>query len=164
MQLLLFSRSSAARSNVLFHPQRRSLKRNMDIVTCAEVDEKLSILIVDDEPSVGDALKLLLESQGYEVVLATKGRDGIDCARRQRFRFVVVDLFLTDITGFQVISSIRSFQPELPIVLITAHGSPSVFAEAMKLGAVGGLAKPFPPAELFKLIECHVLRSRTDTA
>ena len=135
-----------------------------DVVTCAEVNGKLSILIVDDEPSVGDALKLLLESQGYEVVLATKGRDGIDCARRRRFHFSVVDLFLTDITGFEVITSIRTLQPELPIVLITAHGSPSVFAEAMKLGAVGGLLKPFPPAELFKLIECHIVRSNTDTA
>lgn len=124
----------------------------------------MSILIVDDEPSVGDALKLVLESQGFEVVLATNGHDGIDHARRRRFAFSVVDLFLTDITGFQVITRIRSLHPEMPIVLISAHGSPSVFAEAKKLGAVGGLAKPFSPAELLKLIDCHVDRSPTDTA
>ena len=133
-------------------------------MSCAEVNEKLSILIVDDEPSVGDALKLVLESQGYDVVLATNGHDGIDEARRRRFAFSVVDLFLTDTSGFQVITGILSLQPDIPIVLITAHGSPSVFAEAMKLGAVGALAKPFPPAEILKLIDANVNRPPTDTA
>jgi DNA-binding response OmpR family regulator len=133
-------------------------------VTCAETNEKLSILIVDDEPSVGDALKLVLESQGYEVVLATNGHDGIDYARQRRFGFSVVDLFLTDISGLQVIADIRHLQPETPVVLITAHGSPSDFAEAMKLGAVGALAKPFPPAEILRLIDIHVVRPPTDTA
>ena len=118
--------------------------------------KKLRVLIVDDEPSVGDALKLVLESNGCEVVLVTKGLDGIDRAREQQFEFSVVDLFLTDISGFQVIADLRSLQPQIPIVLITAHGSPQVFAEAMKLGAIAGLAKPFPPAELLKLIELHV--------
>lgn len=133
-------------------------------MSCAEVNEKLSILIIDDEPSVGDALKLVLESQGYDVVLATNGHDGIDQARRRRFAFSVVDLFLTDTSGFQVIKGILSLQPEIPIVLITAHGSPGVFAEAMKLGAVGALAKPFPPAEILKLIDANVNRPPTDTA
>ena len=136
----------------------------MVVVSGAEVNEKMSILIVDDEPSVGDALKLVLEAQGYEVVLATNGHDGIDEARRRRFAFSVVDLFLTDITGFQVITGIRSLQPEIPIVLITAHGTPTVFAEAMKLGAVGALAKPFSPAEILELICSHLNRPPTDTA
>ena len=119
-------------------------------------NKKLRILIVDDEPSVGDALKLVLESSGYEVVLVTKGLDGIDRAREQQFEFSVVDLFLTDISGFQVITDLRNLQPQIPIVLITAHGSPQVFAEAKKLGAIGALAKPFPPAELLRLIDTHV--------
>jgi DNA-binding response OmpR family regulator len=119
-------------------------------------DDKVSILIVDDEPSVGDALRLVLESNGYEVVLVTKGMDGIDQARNRRFAFSVVDLFLTDISGFQVIRDIRNLQPQIPILLITAHGSPQVFAEAKRLGAVGALSKPFPPAEILKVIDSHV--------
>ncbi len=119
------------------------------------MENKLRVLIVDDEPSVGDALKLVLESNGYEVVLVTKGVDGIDQVRRRRFGFSVVDLFLTDISGLQVITGILKHQPEIPIVLITAHGSEQVFAEAKKLGAVGALAKPFPPAEILKLIDTH---------
>ena len=118
--------------------------------------DKPSILIVDDEPSVGDALKLVLESNGYEVVLATKGQDGIDQARHRSFGFSVVDLFLTDISGFQVITDLRNLQPDIPILLITAHGSPQIFAEAKRLGAIGALSKPFPPAEILKLIDSHM--------
>jgi DNA-binding NtrC family response regulator len=119
-------------------------------------EDKVSILIVDDEPSVGDALKLVLESNGYEVVLVNNGLDGIDQARKRRFGFSVVDLFLADISGFQVIADIRQLQPHIPIVLITAHGGPQVFDEAKKLGACAALAKPFPPAEILKIIAAKV--------
>ena len=68
----------------------------------------------------------------------------------------VVDLFLTDISGFQVIRDIRNLQPRTPILLITAHGSPQVFAEAKRLGAIGALSKPFPPAEILQLINSHL--------
>lgn len=122
----------------------------------AATEYKVCILIVDDEPSVGDALRLVLESKGYEVVLVTKGTDGIDEARKRRFDFGVVDLFLTDTSGFEVITDLRNLQPQIPILLITAHGSPQVCAEARKLGAVGALAKPFSPAELLEVIDSHL--------
>jgi len=122
----------------------------------AATEDKVSILIVDDEPSVGDALRLVLESNGYEVVLVTKGQEGIDQARHRRFGFSVVDLFLTDISGFQVITDIHNLQPQIPILLITAHGSPQVSDEAKRLGAIGALCKPFPPAEILKVINSHV--------
>ena len=115
---------------------------------------KNRILIIDDEPSVGDALRLVLESSGYEVVLVTKGVDGIDQARTRSFGFSVVDLYLTDISGFQVISDLSNL--EIPVLLITAHGSPQVFDEAKRLGAVGALAKPFHPAEILKVIDSHL--------
>jgi DNA-binding NtrC family response regulator len=129
-------------------------------VSDTAINDKLRILIIDDEPSVGDALRLVLEAKGYEVVLVTNGRDGLDAARNRRFGFGVVDLFLTDVTGFQVITDLLNLQPQIPIVLITAHGSPQVFAEAKKLGAIGALAKPFHPSEILKLIDSH-LHGRT---
>lgn len=114
--------------------------------------ENVSILIVDDEPSVGDALKLILESNGYDAVLVANGSEGIEQARTRRFAFGIVDLFLPDISGFQVIKNIHHHQPGVPILLISAHGTPQLFAKAMKLGAIGGLAKPFRPAEILTLI------------
>lgn len=117
---------------------------------------KPAILVVEDEPSVGDALRLVLESNGYEVVLVTKGQDGIEEARNRRFVFSVVDLFLTDISGFQVIKDVLTLQPQIPILLVTAHGTPQVCEEARRLGAIGGLSKPFPPAEILDVINSHV--------
>jgi len=126
--------------------------------------EKPTILVVDDEPSVGDALRLVLESNGYEVVLVTKGQDGIEQARHRRFGFSVVDLYLTDISGFEVIKELLTVQPQIPILLVTAHLSPQVCEEARRLGAVGGLAKPFPPAEILKVIHSHVHGPTPDSA
>ena len=126
--------------------------------------DKIRILIVDDEPSVGDALRLVLESSGYEVVLVTNGLDGINHARTGRFGFSVVDLYLTDVSGFQVISDLLNLQPKIPILLITAHGNPQIFAEAKRLGAVGALAKPFHPAEILKLIDSHLHGPSADSA
>jgi DNA-binding NtrC family response regulator len=129
-----------------------------------ESKEKLSILVVDDEPSVGDALRLVLESNGYEVVLVTKGQDGIEQARNRRFGFSIVDLYLTDISGFDVIKDVLTLQPQLPILLITAHGSPQVCEEAKRLGAIGALWKPFPPTEILRVIDSHMHGPTPDSA
>ena len=118
----------------------------------AETDRKVSILIVDDDPSVGDALRLVLQANGYEVVLVNNGRDGLEESRKRRFGFAICDLFLTDTYGLRLIKDIHKHQPNLPILLITGHGSPEVFAEARRLGAIGALGKPFQPAEILALI------------
>jgi DNA-binding NtrC family response regulator len=115
-------------------------------------NEKFRILVVDDEPSVGDALRLVLESNGYEVVLVTKGLEAIQQARKHRFAFGIVDLFLADLCGFQVITEIHKHQPELPLILVSGHGTPQLFEKAKKLGAMGGLSKPFLPEEIITII------------
>jgi two-component system response regulator AtoC len=114
--------------------------------------EQVSILVIDDEPVVGDALKLVLESNGYEVVLVEKGREGIRQARSRRFCIGIIDLFLSDISGLQAIKTIREQQPEIMIILITGKGTPQAFSEARRLGVVGILAKPFRPADILQLI------------
>ena len=117
-----------------------------------ETNKNVSILVIDDEPSVGDALRLVLEAKGYEVVVVTNGGDGIEQWRKRCFGLLIVDLVLSDTYGLQIIKHIHQHQPEVPIVLITGHAGPQVFAEARKLGAIGTLAKPFQPAEILALI------------
>ena len=77
----------------------------------AKNTEKVSILVVEDEPSVGDALKVILESNGYEVILVATGTDGVEQARNRRFGFAIVDLFLKDICSYRVIKDIHEHQP-----------------------------------------------------
>ena len=117
-----------------------------------ETNNRVSILIVDDEPSVGDALKLLLEANDYEVVLVTTGRAGLEESRNRRFHFAILDLFLTDAYGLHLIKDIQHHQPSIRTLLITGHGCPEIFAEAKRLGAIGALSKPFQPGEILGLI------------
>lgn len=114
--------------------------------------EKVSILVVDDEPVVGDALRLVLESNAYEVVVVEKGREGIIQASSGRFCVGIIDLFLPDISGLQAIKTIREQQPEITIIMITGQGTPQAFSEARQLGVVGILTKPFRPADVLQLI------------
>lgn len=114
--------------------------------------KKLNILVVDDDPVVGDALKLVLESDGYEVVLVEKGRDGIIQSGKVHFGIGIVDLFLSDISGLQVIKAIRELDPEIMLILITGEGTPQAFSEARRLGVVGILTKPFRPADILQMV------------
>lgn len=113
---------------------------------------KVSILVIDDEPVVGDALKLVLESNGYEVVLVENGRAGIIEAGNRSFSFAIIDLFLSDISGLQAIKTIREQHPEISIIMITGQGTPQAFSDARRLGVIGILTKPFKPADILQLI------------
>lgn len=113
---------------------------------------KHNILVVDDDPAVGDALKLILQSDGYEVVLVEKGRDGITQSGSARFGVGIVDLFLSDISGLQVIEAIRELNPEMKLIMITGQGTPQAFSKARQLGVVGILTKPFRPADILQLV------------
>jgi two-component system response regulator AtoC len=124
----------------------------MNTVSDRAAEEKVSILIVDDEPAIGDALKLVLESTGYDVVLVEKGREGIKKARSGHFHVGIIDLFLGDMSGLQAIKTIREQQPEILVILITGKGTPQAFSEAQRLGVVGILAKPFRPVDILQLI------------
>ena len=114
--------------------------------------QKPAILVVDDERVVGDALELVLKSNGYEVVLVDNGRAGIIEANSRRFALAIIDLFLSDISGLHVIKCIKAKQPEFPIILMTANGTPRAFAAARRLGVVGILEKPFRPDDVLELI------------
>jgi len=113
---------------------------------------KVNILIIDDEPAVGDALRLVFESAGYEVELAETGRKGVKMATAKRFRVGIVDLFLPDMSGLQVIKTIRAQQPDMLLTLITGTGTPLAFSLARRLGVVGILTKPFSPADIVEVI------------
>lgn len=113
---------------------------------------KIDILVIDDDPTVADALKLVLEANGYAVYLAATGRAGIKQARRRRFDLGVVDLGLPDKSGIDVIRTIRELQSWILVILITAQSAAEVLGHAQSFGPVEILLKPFRPEELLSLI------------
>ena len=114
--------------------------------------EKIRVLVIDDEPSMGQALKLILDDNGYETVVALTGRNGLEATRQQKFDITITDLHLPDMSGLEVLRNICKINPDSLGILITAHGTTEVKAEVIKCGGVGVLLKPFPPAEILGLI------------
>jgi DNA-binding response OmpR family regulator len=116
------------------------------------VNESMRILIIDDEPSIADALKLILNDNGYVATATITGRDGLALAKSESFDMVITDLRLPDISGLEILVSLRKQVPDCPVIMITAHGTPDVISEAMAHGAFDVLAKPFFPADLLNRV------------
>ena len=116
-------------------------------------ERELSVLIVEDEPHLRDALRLILEDRGFSVATAATGGAGVELARRGGFRLVITDLRLPDMTGLDVLRAVRETNPRAALILTTSYGSPEIFAEARRLGAAAILDKPFSPAQLLHMID-----------
>lgn len=110
------------------------------------------VLIIDDEPSVADALRVILEDEGFSVSVAANGRDGIAEARRASFGVTVTDLRLPDMDGLEIIGAFREGGLGGALILITSYGTPETFKRARELGAAGIIAKPFLPSDIIQLI------------
>ena len=116
-------------------------------------DHECEVLIIEDERSVADALKIILEDNGYRVRTAITGRDGIQEALRSRCCLTITDVGLSDMSGFDVVKAICGHELEMHFIIITSNDSQSVMAEARNCGAAGVLLKPFHPSEILQLIK-----------
>src|SRR5262245_58852399 len=106
------------------------------------------ILVVDDEKAILVALRGLFGKEGYEVDTASSGEEAVRKIETDRFHVIVTDLSMDGISGMQVLERGRALDPDLAVVMITAHGSEKAAVQAMKLGATDYLPKPFDNDEL----------------
>jgi two-component system, OmpR family, KDP operon response regulator KdpE len=106
------------------------------------------ILIVDDEPQLLRALVLNLRNRGYDVTTATSGRDAIEQVGGLPPDVVVLDLGLPDRDGLAIIGELRSREPALPIVVLSARTGSHDKVAALDLGAIDYVTKPFDMNEL----------------
>ncbi len=111
------------------------------------------ILIIDDEPSIRKVLSAHLQADGYEVETAADGGQGISKLQKSLFHAVVTDLKMPGIGGLEVLHWVRSQDPGLPVVIITAHGTVDSAVEAIKLGAHDYITKPFDRDEMKLILE-----------
>jgi DNA-binding NtrC family response regulator len=106
------------------------------------------ILVVDDEPVVTKGCRRILGDAGYEVDTAATGREGLDRAVAGQFDLVMTDLRLPDLNGMDLVRALRTRRPEVPIVIITGYGSVPNAVEAVKLGVLDYIEKPFTPEQI----------------
>jgi DNA-binding NtrC family response regulator len=123
-------------------------------------DPSVRILVVDDERNIRKNLAMVLESAGYQVDEARDGEEALALCRGHHPDIAFVDLHMPKIDGLDVLAHVRTVSPKTAVVIITAYGSAANAVEAMKLGAVDFLEKPFDPKIIGILAEEILIRQR----
>jgi putative nucleotidyltransferase with HDIG domain len=111
------------------------------------------ILVVDDEPHVRTMIGSTLERQGYDVQLASSGREGLEILERNAFDLVLTDIVMQDGNGITLLERIHGQQPQLPVVMVTAIHDISVAIDSMRRGAYDYLLKPFEREHLVNTVQ-----------
>lgn len=122
--------------------------------------EKEQILVVDDDEGLLHLLKMRLSAEGFAVTSCTTGQDAVIEAKKTMFDLAITDLRLRGEDGLDVTEELLRIHPQLPVIILTAHGSIPNAVEAMQRGAFGYLTKPFDDKELKATIEKALSQQR----
>ena len=106
---------------------------------------QVCILVVDDERNIRNNLSMVLEAGGYKVDTASNGDEALLRVKEGHYDLVFVDIQMPKMDGLELLRYLRGLRPKMPVVMLTAYGTVSRAVEAMKLGAVDFLEKPFDP-------------------
>ncbi|PKL52362.1 MAG: Fis family transcriptional regulator [Nitrospira bacterium HGW-Nitrospira-1] len=111
------------------------------------------ILIIEDEKSMREVLKILLEEEGYDITSASNGLEGMDYLKNDIFDLVVTDIKMPKADGFEVLKKVKEISPATIVIMITAFGTTESAIEAMKMGAYDYIYKPFKIDEIRLIIQ-----------
>ena len=115
-----------------------------------------SVLVVEDDLMLREALCDTLELAGYPVVSAVDGKDAIRTLEKNKISMVVSDVQMEPMDGHTLLKNLRSNHPDLPVVLMTAYGTVQKAVQAMRDGAVDYLLKPFDAAVLVNMVKQYI--------
>jgi two-component system cell cycle response regulator DivK len=135
--------SSLPHINVLAQPEE-----------AVAVDPHIRILIVEDSEDIRALLEELLEGEGYSLVFATNGEEGMEMAKREQPNLILMDLSLPGMDGWEAVYRLREM-PEFkktPIVALTAHATRKDEERALAVGCTGYISKPFDMEKLLQYI------------
>jgi len=102
-----------------------------------------TILVVDDEANIRKVLSAMLKREGYEAIQAVDGADGMAQLKLNEVASVITDLRMPEVDGMTLLKHVAHHYPDIPVIVLTAHGSVDNAVEAIKLGAFDYLTKPF---------------------
>jgi DNA-binding response OmpR family regulator len=106
-----------------------------------------TILTIDDDPAITELLSVILRANGFDVMIANSGEEGVRIAEEKLPRLIILDLMMPDKDGWQVCKAIRAFT-SVPVLILSALDDPSVVASILDAGADDYLVKPVPSAVL----------------
>jgi len=115
--------------------------------------EKKTILIVEDDPNVGESLCLLFKKKGHTVLLASNGKEGLQLLRREVVDLVITDVVMPKMDGIALLEALKGLRPETEVIVISAQGTVEKAVQAMKLGAFDFIEKSINPRVISLLAE-----------
>ena len=113
------------------------------------------IVVIDDDAMVRTSIQRILEAEGYEVALASNGREGLGLMQRLAPRLVITDLIMPEMEGIETIAEMRRLRADLRIIAISGGGrigNADFLDMARKIGANDIMAKPFDPDEFITMV------------
>ena len=124
------------------------------------MEDKIRILVVDDEPDIRQVVRLMLEAKGYEVFTATNGDEAVSCmAEKQDMDLVIMDIMMPGMSGVEACRRIREIST-VPVLFLTARTQDGDKVDAYSSGGDDYLGKPFSRAELLAKVSSLVRRYR----
>ena len=118
--------------------------------------QKAKVYVIDDEAAMRDSLEFLLESSGFDVTLFESAQQFLDALPGLPFGCVVSDVRMPGIDGIALLKHMKAADKRFPILIMTVHGDVPLAVEAMKLGAIDFLEKPFEDERLTTMIESAI--------
>ena len=115
--------------------------------------DKKSILIVEDDRTVGESLRLLLKKKGYGILLASSGKEALQFLRQKAIDLVITDLVMPKMDGVELLEAVKGLKAETEVIVISAQGTIEKAVQAMKLGAFDFIEKPINPRVISLVVE-----------
>ena len=122
------------------------------------MDPKIKVLLVEDDQSLGFLMTEFLTSKGFETILCQDGLTGWRTFNTQSFQFVILDVMLPEMDGFQLARKIKQKQPGIPIIFVTARSMKEDKLKGFSIGVDDYITKPFDEDELFWRIQAILNR------
>nr|WP_318840775.1 response regulator [Reichenbachiella ulvae] len=122
---------------------------------------KIKILLVEDDPNLGQILNEYLQLKGYETVLCQDGEAGFAAFQQGGFDFCILDVMMPKKDGFSLARDIRAMDKQTPMIFLTAKSMKEDTIEGLKIGADDYLTKPFSMEELLLRIQAILKRTHT---
>jgi two-component system phosphate regulon sensor histidine kinase PhoR len=105
--------------------------------------ETTTVLVADDERPIRDGCQRVLTAQGFQVLTAENGRDALDLISKEAVDMLLLDLKMPVMSGEEVLEAVRAHYPDIPVIIITGHGTVDTAVDCMKKGAYDFITKPF---------------------
>src|SRR5947208_1958229 len=120
------------------------------------------VLVAEDSPTQAEAISFLLEEYGFTVEVAPNGLRALDALKRSVPDVVATDLEMPEMNGLELVEAVRADYPAVPVVLITAHGSETIAATALRKGAASYVPKSNLEADLLPTLANILLVSQAE--